>query len=133
MSGGRGALKAWMHARKRNRGEIPLLGTIGAVVGRLRERSCPRPKAGRCAPGCSAVAGVSDWPVGPTRGWPRTRAGVSVRSLAAMRHNRESPWAHVGELVGPARGTGILPVAIGPDTGWKPVPHQMPHISPALT
>jgi hypothetical protein len=29
----------------------------------------------------------------------------------------------------PARGTGILPVAIGPDTGWKPVPHPMPHMS----
>ena len=26
-------------------------------------------------------------------------------------------------------GTGILHVAIGPDTDWKPVPHQMPHIS----
>ena len=29
----------------------------------------------------------------------------------------------------PSRGTGILPAAIGPDTGWKPVPHQMPYMS----
>ena len=29
----------------------------------------------------------------------------------------------------PACGTGILPVAIGPETGWKPVPHQMPDMS----
>ncbi len=28
-----------------------------------------------------------------------------------------------------ARGTGILPVAFGPDMGWKPVLHQMPHMS----
>jgi hypothetical protein len=27
------------------------------------------------------------------------------------------------------RGTGILPVLTGRDTGWKPVPHQMPHMS----
>ena len=35
-------------------------------------------------------------------------------------------WGTGGE---PARGTGVLPVAIGPDTGKMPVPHQMPDMS----
>jgi hypothetical protein len=30
--------------------------------------------------------------------------------------------AHVGKSVVPDRGTGILPVKCGTDTGWKPVP-----------
>ncbi len=37
--------------------------------------------------------------------------------------------AHVGKLVVLLSWHGHLPVLTGRDTGWKPVPHQMAHMS----
>ena len=38
---------------------------------------------------------------------------------------RGNGWDPAAPLM---RGTGILPVALGPDTGRKPVAHQMAHM-----